>query len=90
MSEQLEFICTQCPLANCDEESLWCLFRFLTDPNNAQRQIAPEGITLRQYYTRKQNVKPETLTRRAYFRQRYINKKLEREQQKGTQQCTMR
>jgi len=32
------YICTQCPLADCDEASLWCAYRWLTSPNQSQRQ----------------------------------------------------
>lgn len=35
-----EFICTNCPLLFCDEESLWCAFRWATNPNKAQLEVA--------------------------------------------------
>lgn len=37
--KQVDLICTQCPLADCSEESLWCLFRFMTNPNPAQKAL---------------------------------------------------
>lgn len=40
MKNEPEFICTECPLAKCDEESLWCAFRWATNPNNAQLAVA--------------------------------------------------
>lgn len=37
---QADFICRQCPLVDCDEESLWCAFRWATNPNAAQLAVA--------------------------------------------------
>jgi hypothetical protein len=31
-----EQICTECPLSECNEDSLWCVLRALTQPNKAQ------------------------------------------------------
>lgn len=39
MSQQ-DLICTRCPLADCDEESLFCCFRWATNPNQAQLNVA--------------------------------------------------
>lgn len=58
MFEQADLICTQCPLADCDEKSLWCLFRLATDdPNEAQKRVLM-GITRR-------------MPRRKYFAEYY-------------------
>lgn len=35
----VDFICGQCPLEDCDEQSLWCALRFATKPNRAQRTL---------------------------------------------------
>lgn len=43
MTENPELVCSQCPLMFCDEGSLWCLFRFITNPNAAQQVFI--GIT---------------------------------------------
>ena len=39
---QSDFICLGCPLGegNCDEESLFCAFRWATNPNKAQLAAA--------------------------------------------------
>jgi hypothetical protein len=71
--DQQDLICTQCPLADCDEESLFCCFRWATDPNDAQKAVQTNGV--RPYYTRRQSVKPETIARREYFKERYLIKK---------------
>lgn len=44
MTKQLDIICTQCPLIDCDEESLWCLYRLGSDPNKAQRKALLPGL----------------------------------------------
>lgn len=40
---QQDLICLDCPLlkrGGCDEESLWCAFRWATNPNQAQLAVA--------------------------------------------------
>lgn len=37
--KQLDLICTDCPLKECNEESLWCIYRFCTKPNPAQLEF---------------------------------------------------
>jgi hypothetical protein len=37
---QPDLICKECPLAECDEDSLWCAFRWATNPNPAQMSVA--------------------------------------------------
>lgn len=39
---QQDLICTECPLLGkgCDEESLFCAFRWATNPNRAQLAVA--------------------------------------------------
>ena len=37
--KQYDLICNSCPLTDCDEESLWCVFRFMTNPNDAQKAV---------------------------------------------------
>lgn len=56
---QVDLICGNCPLDACDEESLWCLFRFVTDPNEAQQRLVNKSIRKkrskvkrREYYAR--------------------------------------
>jgi hypothetical protein len=60
---QPDLICANCPLLDCDESSLYCIYRFITDPNKAQRKAAfkdvPEGKLLPQH------------DRREYFKARY-------------------
>lgn len=37
---QADLICGQCPLADCDEESLWCMYRLVSGkPNQAQARF---------------------------------------------------
>lgn len=63
---QLDFICQQCPLAECSEESLFCAFRLLSKrPNFRQRVIMAKVKKIKQ-------------DRREYFRQRYQRQKEER------------
>lgn len=38
--EQTDLICTQCPLERCDEDSLFCAFRWATNPNRKQLAVA--------------------------------------------------
>ncbi len=77
---QVDLICGECPLATCDEQSLWCIFRFLTNPNEAQRRvgnIVAPGVLPRPYHTRRESVKQITLDRREYHAERYRRKRLE-------------
>lgn len=60
----IDLICRECPLRVCDQNSLWCVHRFLTDPNRAQIAI----MKIR-------GVKHQTLKRRAYFAERYRRNK---------------
>jgi hypothetical protein len=46
---QVDFICGNCPLETCDEESLWCLFRFITDPNDAQKKFSKQAVKRGKY-----------------------------------------
>lgn len=63
MSEprQIDLICSECPLVDCDEESLWCLFRFVTDPNAAQKVFAKRNAVYSE----------ATAKRRAYDAKQY-------------------
>lgn len=38
-TKQLELICEQCPLSDCNSDSLWCIYSFLTTPNEAQKAL---------------------------------------------------
>jgi len=67
---QSDFICTDCPLLFCDEESLWCAFRWATNPNQAQLKVAsvriiPQRLTDaergRKYRTRNPEKRAETV-----------------------------
>lgn len=85
IEDQRDMVCGECPLGDCDEESLWCIFRFLTSPNDAQRRVAHNvapGTLPRPYHTRRNSVKQITLDRREYFAERYRRKRLEK-------QCTI-
>lgn len=44
---QQELICTECPLSSCDEDSIWCVWRMMTDPNNAQKSLIKKKDTLK-------------------------------------------
>ena len=55
---QSDFICLSCPLAECDEESMFCALRWATNPNRRQRAV-------------KYELKLENADRREYFRMRY-------------------
>lgn len=44
MIDQLDFICRECPLESCNENSLWCALRFATDPNAAQLKAIEVGV----------------------------------------------
>jgi hypothetical protein len=61
--KQLDFICLDCPLAECDTESLFCAYRFLTKPNDAQLAV-------------KYSLKAD---RRQYFKTRYQKLKREKQ-----------
>lgn len=39
-NSQPDLFCADCPLRVCDEKSLWCMYRFITSPNKAQREAA--------------------------------------------------
>lgn len=78
---ELDAICTQCPLIDCDESSLWCVFRLLTDPNPEQRRVFHEvtpGLIPRPYHTRQRSVNPITIKRREYMAERYRLQKAKR------------
>lgn len=40
MDKPADFICLSCPLEDCSTESLYCAFRWATNPNKAQLAIA--------------------------------------------------
>lgn len=50
-AKQREMICVECPLATCSEDSLWCLYRFVTKPNDAQKDLlkTKASYRLREY-----------------------------------------
>lgn len=71
--KQLDLICGECPLVGCDEESLWCIFRFVTDPNEAQQRFTNK--TIRRVRSK--------VSRKEYYAQHYManrEKKLARTQ----------
>jgi hypothetical protein len=55
---QVDLICGACPLIDCDEESLWCLYCLGTDPNKAQRKAILPGLR-------------RVLSRKDYFARHY-------------------
>lgn len=62
-----DLICCECPLDQCDDESLWCAFRWATNPNEAQRKMA--GI---KFDKRRAPVTKETEDRREYYSNYYF------------------
>lgn len=72
MDEQLDLICQTCPLTDCDEGSLWCLFRLLTNPNPAQLAIVRSVPQIRQ---RKKRFDFKTWYRENLERERERNRK---------------
>lgn len=40
VENQHDLICVDCPLLVCNEESIWCAFRWATNPNAAQLAVA--------------------------------------------------
>lgn len=78
---QLDLICTQCPLASCDEESLFCVFRWMTNPNKEQREML--GIAVETKRERKSRVNYEYAVendRSAYYASYYVNVKKPRQE----------
>lgn len=61
--QQRDLICLECPLHKCDEASLWCLLRFVTDPNEAQQRLM----------NRKARDRRTKVKRADYFRKYYIS-----------------
>ena len=55
---QADLICGNCPLDECNDESLWCLYRLGTDPNTAQRKALLPGLR-------------RVLSRKDYFARNY-------------------
>ena len=39
MPNKVDLICLECPLNSCSQDSLWCVFRFVTKPNPAQQHL---------------------------------------------------
>lgn len=74
MLNSVQLICGECPLAQCDEQSLWCIFRFLSDPNDKQRAIVSD-LSMKPY-TKKPDEEIKNVERREYFQARYRAKKL--------------
>lgn len=56
-----DLICSECPLRECSEQSLWCIFRFVTDPNEAQQRFVNKTIRRRR----------SKVNRKEYFAERY-------------------
>lgn len=66
---QPDLICNECPLEKCDEKSLWCMYRLLTNPNHAQRQV----VTLSKYgHIVVQKASQSEKARKAYLRDYYL------------------
>jgi len=87
---QRDLICSDCPLPDgCDEDSLWCAFRWATDPNAAQQRVmlkTPMSKTKRKKLSRAiklQKKREYNVTygeahkeqKRQYDRERYLRKK---------------
>ena len=70
-----ELICGECPLEDCDEGSLWCLYRFVTAPNERQQPLV--GIHRRQrerLFNAAQYREDHREHKRQYDRERYSRK----------------
>ena len=68
--KELELICGQCPLSECNDQSLWCAFSWITNPNINQKR-------LRANY-RKSRLKQVRERRLQYFKDRYrLRKQME-------------
>jgi hypothetical protein len=77
-----EFVCSECPLVTCDEDSLWCAFRWATNPNAAQLKVAtvrliPKRLTDAERSRRWRQKNPE---RYARVRREYRERKAARRQ----------
>lgn len=78
---QLDLICNECPLKECDEGSLWCVLRLLSgDPNQAQARYVtlPPKPRKRRFARRaygKVYRKENREAKREYDRERYRAKK---------------
>ena len=64
---QLDFICTNCPLETCNEESLWCAMRWIKKPNAKQVQLRQRYIS--EMTAKRRKRKHEK--RKEYFRNYY-------------------
>lgn len=86
MSDQLDLICTECPLSECDEGSLWCVLRLLQgDPNLAQaKYVKVLPVPRKKAFDRKtygRRYRAENADKkREYDRQRYLQRKKNDEQ----------
>jgi hypothetical protein len=64
---QIELICAECPLKECDSSSLWCIHSALTKPNAIQKGYM--GVA-------KKQIKADTAReRKEYWAERYRAKK---------------
>lgn len=70
-----DFICIECPLADCDETSLWCAFRWATQLNEAQQAIVGVKMMPKQKVPRKRR---KRVARRAYMAAYYQEHKAQK------------
>ena len=72
---QIDFICLECPLKECDQQSLWCKFRLQTNPNWMQkRKIADDKKKLE----KRASESGRTKYWREYARKKRVNQIIER------------
>ena len=72
MRNNADLICLECPLNSCDTDSLWCAYRFVTDPNEAQQRFTNKMIrrkaskvSRKEYQAARYIANRETMLRRA-------------------------
>lgn len=82
MPQQIDMVCTNCPLGTCDEDSLWCAFRWATEPNAAQLMLKAEALKVQKPTWSERQAEYGPLYRaihrekkRAYDRERYQARK---------------
>jgi hypothetical protein len=69
---QSDFICLECPLAECDEGNLFGALRWVTKPNEVQRRLLTQAKQNRTRQIKRNRLK--------YFRERYQARKQLNEQ----------
>lgn len=76
-TRQADLICTECPLADCDIESLFCTFRWATNPNDEQLKVTLRAKK-REYLEMMLRAKKRRKVKRAEYDARYYAANRER------------